>query len=574
MLDIIALSYNDLPPVVPVRGVIPDEGGTIGRDAENALVLPDPARLVSRKHGRFFRDGDAYMIANISDGNPFVVNDQDVPAGATRRLSDGDLLQIGGYVLRIRFPAEQALVTSAYSASEAPGVGAADLPFGDGLPPRAAPIGRASPAFDLIGGGSSGALPGPFDDLLGTPVAPPKEFLRAANGNSSVSNPARSQIIPADFDPFGAAALQRQTVVAPDQLDSNDAGLDVVMPKLSAFSVVDGDPDISAVHCSDILAPEGIQLTLAVDQESHDPLLLFTDPSRSSPLLEALNSHSAGVPSMEAATDFAAAFRAPVAQSGPAEVVAPAQTKLASDQLASEPTVVATTADGLVEAQPAADGEPSLAPSSLPADGSAQALRAELKRAFEEGFCAELPVQAGEFGPETLRLIGALLRISIVGTLDLMRARAVVKKEIRVAMTVIEPNDNNPLKFSPDVDIAVQYLFGRKYPGFLGPTAAMAEAYSDLSAHQTGMVAGMRSAMEDIIHRFDPAKIQTEVVAKGLLSKISPMRGRARYWDAYCARYQGIADALGHDFQDFYAKAFTRAYEDEIGSRPEANPPP
>jgi len=36
----------------------------------------------------------------------------------------------------------------------------------------------------------------------------------------------------------------------------------------------------------------------------------------------------------------------------------------------------------------------------------------------------------------------------------------------------------------------------------------------------------------------------------------------------------GIADALGHDFQDFYAKAFTRAYEDEIGSRPEANPPP
>ena len=574
MLDIIALSYNDLPPVVPVRGAILDEGGTIGRDADNALVLPDPARLVSRKHGRFFREGDAYMIANISDGNPFVVNDQDVPAGAARRLSDGDLLQIGGYVLRIRFPAEQTLGASANSSSLTPGVGAADLPFADGLPPRAAPIERASPALDLIGGGSSGALPGPFDDLLGTPVAPPKEFLRPVDDNSRVSNAARAQIIPADFDPFGARAQQRQAAVAPEQSDSNDAGLAVVMPKLSAFSVVDGDPDLSTAHCPDSLAPEGINLTLTVDDETHDPLLLFTDPSRSSPLLDALNGDLTAVPAMAAATDFAAAFRAPVAQSSPPEEVATAATKLADELISGEPAVLATSTDGLVEAQPVADDQPSLAPSSPPVDRSAQALRAELKRSFEEGFCAELPVQAGEFGSDTLRLIGALLRISIVGTLDLMRARAVVKKEIRVAMTVIEPNDNNPLKFSPDVDIAIQYLFGRKYPGFLGPTAAMAEAYSDLSAHQTGMVAGMRSAMEDIIHRFDPARIQTEVVAKGLLSKISPTRGRAQYWDAYCARYQGIADALGHDFQDFYAKAFTRAYENEIGSRPEANPPP
>jgi FHA domain-containing protein len=92
----------------------------------------------------------------------------------------------------------------------------------------------------------------------------------------------------------------------------------------------------------------------------------------------------------------------------------------------------------------------------------------------------------------------------------------------------------------------------------------MTEAYSDLTSHQMGMVAGMRSAMEDMIHRFDPAKIEAESTAKGVLSRISRAHGRSDYWDAYCARYQGIADALGNDFQDFYAQAFIRAYEEEI----------
>jgi type VI secretion system FHA domain protein len=347
------------------------------------------------------------------------------------------------------------------------------------------------------------------------------------------------------------------------------------MPRLSAFSVVEGDPDISVGRSDDGLAPEGINVALPVDQESSDPLQLFKDRSRSSPLLDALKIDSVGTP-METATDLAAAFRAPIGQTATPEQPPVPPIDPVSDSVSGELTVVAVTPDTLIEpVRQEADHKPVPTPSPPPAGTSGEAeLRAELKRAFEDGLCAQLPAQSGEFGPEILRLIGALLRTSIVGTLDLMRARSVVKKEIRVEMTVIEPNDNNPLKFSPDADIAIQYLFGRKYPGFLGPTAAMAEAYSDLSSHQMGMVAGMRSAMEDIIHRFDPANIQTDVVAKGLMSKISWTRGRGDYWDAYCARYRGIADALGHDFQDFYAKAFTRAYEEEIGGLPEVNPPP
>lgn len=600
MLDIIALSYNDLPPVVPVRGSIPDEGGTIGRDSENTLVLPDPARLVSRKHGRISLEKDAYVIANISDGNPFFINDQDVPAGASFKLSDGDLLQIGGYVLRIRCAADQALSPATKAVSESRNGGDADAALGEGLPPRSAAASRTQAPLDLMGNSSPSSLPGPFDDLLGTPVAPPKEFLRVPDDRPRVAESAPFQVIPADFDPFSASEQRRESVAAPDPLDANGIALGAVMPKLTPFSVVEGDPDIPDGRSEDSRILDGAEVALISDHETYDPLELFKDRSSSSPLLDTLKGDLSHVPPMELATDLSAAFRAPVGRfpapgdesnqpvksehdmdpgAARAEPNAGMPGVSAPQQATEEPRDETPLAAG-PGAEPHSGcqdggGEASAPPPSIPttlADGSD--VRAELKRAFEEGLRAQLPAQSVEFGPETLRLVGALLRTSIVGTLDLMRARSVVKKEIRVEMTVIEPNDNNPLKFSPDVDIAIQYLFGRKYPGFLGPTDAMDAALSDLSSHQMGMVAGMRSAMEDIIHRFDPVRIQTEVASKGLLTRISRTRSRAEYWDAYCARYQGIADALGNDFQDLYAKAFTRAYEEEIGGHSETKRSP
>lgn len=600
MLDIVALSYNDLPPVVPVRGTIPDEGGTIGRDSDNTMTLPDPARLVSRKHGRLARENNQYQITNISNGNSFFVNEQEVVAGATLRLADGDLLQIGGYILRVRCSAEQKRQVTQPSLStskpELPGLG------GDGLPVKPA---AAIPAISPLGGfsGSSSALPGPFDDLLGTPVVPPKELLGTVEDNfTSPELPFKP--IPDDFDPFSPIERKPDDYVT-DPLASNGIGLGAVMPELTPFSVVDNDPDLPIGPLSDDHLLEDInRVALPGGEDTQDPLLLFKDESSSS-LLGALNDNAAGIgamSSMPLANDLGTAFRAPrySPATGPGipipDPLAPAIPAIPDiDQPGRDPLFPELTA---ASASPSAGPSPAGSSSPIPVPAAAVVapltqstvlpnavpegkmevapavptmddsdLRMQLKQAFEEGLCAPLPAQTADFTPETLRLIGSLLRIAITGTLDLMRARSVVKKEIRVEMTVIEPNDNNPLKFSPDVDIAIQYLFGRKYPGFLGPTDAMSEAFSDLSLHQLAMVVGMRSAMEDIIHRFDPEKIQMDVASQGLLAKLSRAHGRAEYWDAYCARYQTIADALGDDFQDLYAKAFTRAYEAEIDSR-------
>ena len=75
-------------------------GGTIGRAENNQLVLADPDRTVSRVHAQVvFRNGGFAIIDRGS--NAILVNGQPLGNGREAPIRDGDLLSIGGYVLRV-----------------------------------------------------------------------------------------------------------------------------------------------------------------------------------------------------------------------------------------------------------------------------------------------------------------------------------------------------------------------------------------------------------------------------------------------------------------------------------------
>ena len=104
----------------------------------------------------------------------------------------------------------------------------------------------------------------------------------------------------------------------------------------------------------------------------------------------------------------------------------------------------------------------------------------------------------------TLRLLGQLLRESLRGTVELLVARTALKRELRAQMTMIVAQENNPLKFSPTVEVALQHLLGPPTKGFMPPTQAVRDACDDLRAHQLGVMAGMRAALDGVLQRFDP----------------------------------------------------------------------
>jgi FHA domain-containing protein len=163
-----------------------------------------------------------------------------------------------------------------------------------------------------------------------------------------------------------------------------------------------------------------------------------------------------------------------------------------------------------------------------------------------------------------MELIGVLLRESVQGTLDLLLARAMTKREIRAEMTMIVGRENNPLKFSPNAQAALPHLLGPPVRGFMAPEAAMKDAYDDLRAHTFGFMAGMRAALAGVLARFDPAQLETRLTEKTVFDSLLPMNRRAKLWDLYTEMYRDISAEAEEDFHKLFGREFLRAYDEQV----------
>jgi FHA domain-containing protein/type VI secretion system protein len=170
----------------------------------------------------------------------------------------------------------------------------------------------------------------------------------------------------------------------------------------------------------------------------------------------------------------------------------------------------------------------------------------------------------GGLTAETLEAIGRVLREAIQGTLDLLRARGLTKSEMRADVTVITAVDNNPLKFSPTVEVALGHLLAPHGRGFLPPLRAIQEAYDDLRAHQFGVLAGMRAALEEVLARFAPSELEQQLSEPSALDSLLPINRKAKEWDLFVEHYETIAGQAREDFNAVFGSAFRRAYEAQV----------
>jgi len=191
---------------------------------------------------------------------------------------------------------------------------------------------------------------------------------------------------------------------------------------------------------------------------------------------------------------------------------------------------------------------------------SAIAAQTDWARALQQG----LGVATGRLEPEHARRVGGLLRAMTGGTLELLTARMVAKRELGASATQLRTRENNPLKFSPDVDAALSHLLGPAEHGFLEPQAAVAEAFDDLRAHQVALLAGMRAALDTVMSRFDPRALEQRLAPSAALENLIPANRRARLWSAYTEEYVRIVSEIEDDFDTLLGRAFLKAYEDQL----------
>lgn len=166
--------------------------------------------------------------------------------------------------------------------------------------------------------------------------------------------------------------------------------------------------------------------------------------------------------------------------------------------------------------------------------------------------------------PELAHNFGEILRVVVSGVMDILQARQRIKSEFRMEMTTFKPAQNNPLKFSANVEDALHNLLVKRNPAYLGPVEAFEDAFDDLRNHQVATLAGVRVAFEAMLAAFDPDALQERFdrdLRKGALLN---MPGKLRYWDQDRERIRGMVQDSETTFRELFGDEFATVYEEQL----------
>ena len=591
-LDLVSMDSTPLPTPRSCR--FEGLGGTIGRDEGNTLVLQDKHRRVSRLHASVtFPDGVA-TIANASTTLPISVGTKVLAGGHKAVLAEGDQIEIGPFVLKVRAAkmdaAENSLeVHNQPTILATPGipllphrVGTALMPTpqgrststltpGEEVDPFADLFADLSSADNMIGGlplqaklpeprpvpVAPSPLPvdeDPFADLLGPPSGPPTTsnldggvdpfapFAKRIEPSMSMPShletlPERPSIsiIPEDFNPFELPSQTSRNSADPlgqmlgEGSPQTKATISASDPSIDALFAPNSDSALGAMtnqaSLSDFFPAPALDV-LSLPAESSDPMLMFgVAPSGSNNPIRS--------PVRDDLPELGGAYQAPRAMFANASMnVTQNQGSIAGRSGDASPNTGVASTDALTVG-------------------------------FLKG--AGLPVSAlpGGLTPEMMTVIGGLLKTAISGAIDMLAARAATKLEVLASVTIISSQSNNPLKFLPNAETALQQMLGKKMPGFMRADDAMRDAFDDLRAHEIGVIAGTRAALTEVLGRFDPSFLEKRLTRGSLFESLLPSIRKTKLWEIYLEQYAKIRREAEDDFQSIFGRSFLEAYERE-----------
>lgn len=503
------------------------------------------------------------------------------------------------------------LPASAYQAAagahsgavhDAPQALSASLPVSPPLP--SSPPASPTPAVAAVGFIAAD----PFADLLATPVSEPDAL--AAQGMAFKS----ATLIPEDFNvlaPNGAPERNSDDPLA--QIESAQdlpqmfpgQSLDAIyQPAEAEISVMVQDPLASKQH------QRLIDATIPVD-----PMQMFVDAPQSDILEvgvlkpgqvlaadQALSDHrvevgsyfrapraivedpALGRPDTPSASSTATI---PEAVLAPLELSSATETDIGQQQVMEVGTSVGATEGGAttaINAQADSGDDPDcditaphvqvvVTPPSvdIPPQAEQQAIPKSdethmqaLLDSFKQGAGLTDCRYPEQLTPELMFMLGKMLAESVQGCMDLLSARAAAKQEVRVSVTLINAEANNPLKFLPTGSSVLAQIFGPRMPGFQDGPTAIADAFQDLRSHEVAMMAGTQAAVRGLFDRFDPHYLEEQLQSQGRAKPLFSSQRDARLWDLYRSRYEWLKDEIKNQSPTSWGAEFLSAYQAEV----------
>ncbi|MEJ8472481.1 type VI secretion system-associated FHA domain protein TagH [Roseibium algae] len=505
---------------VPMR----DGALTIGRGEGNDLALPDPDRLLSKRHCVLEEQNGDYVIIDISTNGTFLNYGAERIGSIPAPLNNGDVIQLGTYELVIEIASAAA---DQHANEPLP-------PAGDSLIMPEAPK-REFTGTDLDDPLDNGADPWEsfFDEPLASPT--PSGDKATWENSAQANDPLASHDLLGSADPLGSD----------DPFTTPYASAGPVLDEGLPIPVAPGgasEADHKPAEQEYFSAPAASATTIPDDWDDLLP------PDRLPPESPLNLAQQEPPSSPEPANQGASVFDP---RSNP--FAEPEHAREAAPQFVQEPQSAQPTSPVPSDDRPVNAGH-----SEQPVLEAENAARAFLSGAGAD----HLNIPAPELA-ETMERLGRVFAATVAGMREILMARASIKSEMRMNRTMISMGGNNPLKFSISPEQAVEAMIRPSVRGYLDAEAATDEALKDIRAHEIAMMSGMEAALKDLLRRLSPDQLSDRIESGSTLGGLLGGK-KARYWEAYEKMYAQIAKETEDDFQSTFGREFTRAYEEQL----------
>jgi len=154
-----------------------------------------------------------------------------------------------------------------------------------------------------------------------------------------------------------------------------------------------------------------------------------------------------------------------------------------------------------------------------------------------------------------LHRAGQLVRELAMGLRRALDVRVEHRNRLRLASTMIQPRDNNSLKFAANTDDALENLFFLDKPEYLGAVDAVHEAFNETVAHESALLEATRSALMRYLECLAPEAVEQR------------SKSDSKFRERYEALYASLAEHVPGQLPQRFTDLFTEAYEDALASQ-------
>ena len=512
-------------------------GGTLGRGVSNDWVLSDEKRHLSGRHAIVkFQNGSFYITDKSTNG--LFVNGSPVPLGKdnTARLKGGDILKLGGYVVEVVASTEDVI----------------PLPKQEVVAPESAKSKRPRP------GGRRARQENPFDTFPAfdddpvPPAVPDKSSLADWEDKPKQTEETSDDLLfPTDW-------ADKPVQVKEGNDDQFFIDGDFIIPgSEQSTPYQDSKQNHSAskgtsLGLSDYLIPPDIPDEASQNKELTESFDLSASAGAENTEKEDDLRLPDSFLSGSEESDYDPFDFSGIEEKAPESVVSVQEVKavdVSDETHVSPPLEKPIQKESVREASAFVDASTS----DTNSKDFLRGLGIENEQANQE--------IAGHLDMEK---VGILFRTLLQGSMDVLRTRTEIKSEMRMDVTTIQPIQNNPVKFSIDVEDALVRLLVPQKQAFMPAEQAIVETYDDIKAHQVAVIAGVQASLKHVLGRFEPEKLVERLQKRNSIIANIPIQRQAMLWSLFEELYSTIEEEAQDDFQRLFGLEFARAYEELI----------